>query len=97
MSELRWSGFGTTLQVIASGVLFGVAHVGWGLFAAKVNWSAALGSMAATTIFGILYAIAYVVSRRSLMPVIVGHLMADVLIEPWLVLLALCGAMAPPH
>lgn len=32
MTELSWSGFGVTFQVIASGVLFGIAHAGWGLF-----------------------------------------------------------------
>ncbi|MGA7928549.1 MAG: CPBP family intramembrane glutamic endopeptidase [Candidatus Sulfotelmatobacter sp.] len=97
MNELKWSGFGATVQIIASGVLFGIAHVGWGLFAAKVNWPALLGSVTATTVIGFFYAIAYVASRRSLMPVIVGHLVVDVLIEPWLVLTALAGTMAHAH
>ncbi len=30
MSQLRWSGFGSGVQVIVSAVCFGVAHVGWG-------------------------------------------------------------------
>jgi len=97
MSELKLSGFGGTVQVIASGVLFGIAHVGWGLFSANVNWPVLLGSMVATTVIGILYAIAYVVSNRSLMPVIAGHLLMDVLIEPWLVLAALGGTLAHPY
>ncbi len=29
MNTLRWSGFSVAVQVIASGVCFGVAHVGW--------------------------------------------------------------------
>jgi uncharacterized protein len=97
MSELKWSGFGATVQVIASGVLFGIAHAGWGLFAAKVNWAALFGSIVATTILGLLFAIAYLASRRSLMPVIVGHLIMDLLIEPWLVLTALAGTVVHPH
>ena len=84
-------------EVIASGVLFGVAHAGWGGFTAKVNWSATAGVVASTAVLGALYAIAYLASRRSLMPVTFGHLVMDVLLEPWLVLAALSGAAANSH
>ena len=94
MSELKWSGLGPAVQVIASGILFGIAHVGWGLLTTNINWAVAFGSIMATAVLGMLYAIAYLVSRRSLMPVIVGHMTADILIEPWLVLAALSGAGA---
>src|ERR1700687_4087329 len=97
MTELSWSGLGVTFQVIASGVLFGIAHAGWGLFSEKVNWPALFGSIAATTSVGLLYAIAYVASRRSLTPVIAGHVIMHVLIEPWLLLTALAGTIALLH
>lgn len=97
MTELKWSGFGATVQVIAAGLLFGVAHSGWGLLSSNVNWPALIGSVVATSILGLAFAIAYLASRRSLMPVIVGHLIMDVLIEPWLVLSALAGAMGHVH
>ncbi|HTU46517.1 MAG TPA: CPBP family intramembrane glutamic endopeptidase [Bryobacteraceae bacterium] len=94
MGELKWSGLGPAVQVIASGILFGVAHVGWGLLTTNINWAVAFGSITATAVLGILYAIAYLVSRRSLMPVVVGHMTADILLEPWLVLAALSAARA---
>jgi uncharacterized protein len=94
MSELNWSGFSTTVQVLASGFLFGFAHVGWGLFGGKAQLGAALGAMITTGILGVLYAITYVASRRSLMPSIAGHGLLDLLIEPWLVLTALTGVLS---
>jgi len=97
MSELRWSGFGTTVQVIASGVLFGIAHFGWGLVSGKIDWPALAGAVIATTILGLMYAITYRVSRYSLMPVIAGHLVMDVIIEPWLLLAAVTGVMGHSH
>jgi len=97
MSELKWSGFGATVQVVASGFLFGVAHVGWGLLTAKIDLAALFGSIVATGVIGLLFAVTYVASRRSLMPVIAGHMITDVLIEPWLVLTALGGTMTYPR
>jgi uncharacterized protein len=97
MNQLRWSGFGATFQVIASGVLFGVAHVGWGLLAAKPQWDAAIGAMFATSILGIAYALIYLGSRRSLMPVIVGHSLMDLFIEPRLVMITLAGTTTHMH
>jgi len=97
ISELEWARLGPVLQVIASGVLFGIAHSGWGLFSGHVNWPALIGSVSATTIMGLAFAIAYLASRRSLMPVITGHLVMDCLIEPWLILTAMTGVMTHPH
>lgn len=97
MSELRWSGFGRAVQVIASGVLFGISHTGWGLFSRNINWPAIIGSVSATAILGAAYALAYLASRNSLMPVIAGHVITDILIEPWLLLAAMSGRMTGPH
>jgi len=97
MSELGWSGFGPVVQVIASGVLFGISHTGWGLFSGNINWPAIIGSISATAILGAAYAVAYRASRNSLMPVIAGHAITDILIEPWLLLAAVSGAMTDPH
>jgi CAAX protease family protein len=97
MSELEWSRLGPAVQVIAAGLLFGIAHSGWGLFSGRVSWPALIGSVTATTILGLAFAVAYLASRRSLMPVIAGHLVMDLLIEPWLLLAAMTGAMTHPH
>jgi membrane protease YdiL (CAAX protease family) len=44
--------------------------------------------MAATAILGLMMAVTYLASARSLMPAIVAHGIIDVLIEPWLLLYA---------
>jgi membrane protease YdiL (CAAX protease family) len=97
MSELEWSRLGPAVQVTAAGLLFGIAHSGWGLFSGQVNWPALTSSVTATTILGLAFAIVYLASRRSLMPVIAGHLVMDLLIEPWLLLAAMTGVMTRPH
>lgn len=96
MSELKWSGFGSAVQATVSAVLFGVAHVGWGFLSGKVSWAVLLGSLVPATVLGLLFAIAYLLGRRSLLPVIAGHCVIDLLIEPWLVLTALGAAMPHP-
>jgi membrane protease YdiL (CAAX protease family) len=97
MSELEWSRLGPAVQVIAAGLLFGIAHSGWGAFSGRVNWPALIGSVTATTILGLAFAIVYLASRRSLMPVIAGHLVMDVVIEPWLLLASTAAVMRQPH
>jgi membrane protease YdiL (CAAX protease family) len=97
ITELCESGFGRFMQVLASGVLFGFAHIGWGLIGGKVHVAAFAGAFLSTSVLGILYALTYLASRRSLMPVVAGHVIMDVLIEPWLVLAALSGTIVSPH
>lgn len=89
MSELSWAGASRVTQVLASGLLFGLAHVGWttlgtGLF---------LATVIPTSVLGMLYAGIYLIGGRSLTPVIVSHAVTDMIIEPWLVLAALSGAL----
>ncbi len=97
MNQLKWSGFGSTVQVVLSGVCFGVAHVGWGLLAAKPQVGMAVGAMVTTSILGVLYALVYLSSRRSLLPVILGHSVMDLLIEPWLVMVTLGATTSHLH
>ena len=52
-----------------------------------------LGSAGATMVAGALYGALYLVSGRSLMPAIVSHALTDFVIEPWLILAALEGAL----
>jgi membrane protease YdiL (CAAX protease family) len=51
----------------------------------------AVGAMTATAILGLMMAITYLASARSLMPAIVAHGIIDVLVEPWLLLYAITG------
>lgn len=97
MSELKWAGLGGTVQVIASGILFGISHSGWGLFSSHADWRVLIGSVIGTAVLGGALAIAYLASRRSMMPVVTCHLVMDLLIEPWLILTALSAARVLPH
>lgn len=97
MTELKNAGFGPVVQVLASGLLFGFAHVGWGLLSPGHHAAVLIASMVTTAVLGALYAVAYLASRRSLMPVIAGHFVMDLLIEPWLVLTTLAAASAALH
>jgi membrane protease YdiL (CAAX protease family) len=46
------------------------------------------GAVIGTSIFGLFCAGVYLLSRRSLMPVIACHGLVDFVIEPWLFMLA---------
>jgi hypothetical protein len=93
MSALSWAGIGRVAQVVASGLLFGLAHVGWTSLGATFDPRLVLGTMAPTAVLGMLYACIYLVGKRSLTPVIASHVVTDVIIEPWLLLAALSGGL----
>jgi membrane protease YdiL (CAAX protease family) len=92
MTQARDAGLPVALQVILSAVLFGLAHVGWGGLTGHLEIWPMIAAMAATMILGALLAVAYLASRRSLMPVIAGHAAIDMAIEPWLLLFMVSGA-----
>jgi len=93
MTELAWSGAGRVSQMVAAAVIFGFAHARWASLGQGFDPGVLLGTVGATTMAGALYGALYLVGRRSLMPAIVSHACTDFLIEPWLVLLALEGAL----
>jgi hypothetical protein len=93
MSVLSWAGVGRVAQVLASGLLFGLAHVGWTTLGSAFDPRLLLGPVISTTVLGILYSGIYLLGGRSLMPVIVSHTVTDVIIEPWLLLAALSEAL----
>lgn len=78
-------------QLLLSGVLFGVAHGVWGLLkgSVRIAWEATK----ATTGLGLLLAALYLLSDRSLAPVITAHFLLTALIEPWLIV----GVMQRPE
>jgi hypothetical protein len=80
-------------QVLGSGLLFGLAHVGWTMLGAAFDPRLFLGTVISTAFLGMVYAGIYLVGGRSLTPVIVSHTITDVIIEPWLLLAALSGAL----
>jgi uncharacterized protein len=93
MSALSWAGIGRVTQVLASGLLFGLAHVGWATLGAAFDPRVFWGTLIPTAVLGMLYAGVYLLSRRSLTPVIVSHTITDMIIEPWLLLGALSGTL----
>ena len=82
---------GVIVQIIISGLAFGLAHGVWGLMGKSVR--AAIGATVATGILGIGLAIIFVVSGRNLAPCIISHFLINLLIEPGLVLAATRGEM----
>lgn len=91
MTETRDAGFAAPWQVLASAVLFGCAHFGWGSLGGHLQIGFALGAVLATLLLGALLALIYLASRRSLMPAIAAHALIDIVIEPWLILFAVTG------
>jgi membrane protease YdiL (CAAX protease family) len=82
---------GIMLQIIGSGLAFGLAHGVWGLMGKSVR--AAIGATVATGCLGIALAIVFVASGRNLAPCIISHFLINLLIEPGLVLAATRGEM----
>jgi membrane protease YdiL (CAAX protease family) len=89
MTELAWAGFGKTAQVIISAILYGLVHSAWGFTSGMFTMQMMGGAIIGTAVFGVFCSTVYLVSRRSLMPVIVGHAAIDFVIEPWLFIVAL--------
>jgi membrane protease YdiL (CAAX protease family) len=82
---------GIMLQIIGSGLAFGLAHGVWGLMSKSIR--ATIGATVATGSLGIGLAIVFVVSGRNLAPCIISHFLINLLIEPGLVLAATRGEM----
>jgi membrane protease YdiL (CAAX protease family) len=90
MDMLISGGFAPILQVIISGVAFGLAHTSWTLFA-KRDFKATLPAIMSTSILGIFLAIIYLAGGRNLGPCIFAHVLINIVIEPWLMLSAVSG------
>ncbi len=91
MDWIERSGGAETVQVIASGLSFGLMHIVWG--GLKGNWTAAIGSVVATSLLGLGLAGVYLIGDRNLAPCIVSHFLVTALIEPGLLIAALSGGM----
>ena len=90
------SGFAPILQVIISGVTFGLAHTSWTLLA-KRDFKATLPAILSTTFLGIFLAIIYLAGGRNLGPCIFAHGLINIVIEPWLMLSAVSGKWRTQH
>jgi hypothetical protein len=89
MDMLMSRGVAPILQVIISGIVFGLAHTSWIL--AKGDFKFTLPAILSTSGLGILLAIIYLLGGRNLGPCIFAHVMINVVIEPWLMLSSVSG------
>ena len=94
MDSLRDHGAAAWLQVLLSGVCFGLLHGIWALFGGK--WRIGLGAVIATGLLGAALAIVYLIGGRSLAPCVSAHFLLSALAEPGLVLAAVGGDMGRP-
>ena len=91
MDGLQNIGIGAVLQIILSGVAFGLVHGIWALF--RGSWRAGLGAITATGILGAALGVVYIVGSRSLAPCVTAHFWINVFSEPGLMLAAIRGEM----
>jgi membrane protease YdiL (CAAX protease family) len=84
MDYLNAQDFSVILEVIISGLAFGIIHLLWGI----KNIKAGVNAFISTSILGFALAIVYLVSERSLAPCIVAHFIITALIEPGLLIAA---------
>ena len=91
MDELMGAGWPAVVQVVASGLIFGLAHLIWGIMTRRV--SVGVGTMVATGTLGTALGIVYVVGDRSLAPVIVSHFIVTATIQPGITFAAFGGQM----
>jgi membrane protease YdiL (CAAX protease family) len=89
-------GFNPILQVIISGVAFGLVHTSWTLLT-KRGFKATLPAILSTSILGIFLAIIYLAGGRNLGPCIFAHVLINIVIEPWLMLSAVSGKWRNPE
>jgi hypothetical protein len=92
MDSLQAAGLGVILQILLSGVIFGVSHGIWALF--RGSWQAGAGAITATGILGTALAIVYILGGRSLAPCVTAHFLLNLFAEPGLVLAAVRGEMS---
>jgi membrane protease YdiL (CAAX protease family) len=85
MDYLQEEGFGNFIQIIISGLAFGLAHLVWGGKAL----SAAINATFYTFFLGAGLALVYIISDRNLALCIVAHAIVTGLIEPGLIKSAL--------
>jgi uncharacterized protein len=80
MAEFAKAGYGKLMQVLIPGLAFGLAHAGY-LNQGLLPW---LGIVLPTAFLGMMWGIAYLFGRRSLVPTVVAHFLNDATALPWI-------------
>jgi membrane protease YdiL (CAAX protease family) len=87
MDLIMGLGFGVVIQVLISGIVFGLSHIMWGLFGTEKQFSK--GAFIATTLLGFGLGIIYLIGDRNIGPSIISHSVINIIVEPWLMLAAI--------
>lgn len=88
MTEFANAGYGKVMQVLIPGLAFGLAHAGY-LNQGLLVW---LGIMLPTMFLGMMWGIAYLLGRRSLVPALTAHFLNDATALPWIVFFMVTAA-----
>ncbi len=91
MDEILGPSWPTMVQVVASGLIFGLAHGIWGIMTRR--FAVGIGTMIATGTLGTVLAVIYVVGNRSLAPIILAHFNITATIQPGITFAAFTGQM----
>lgn len=95
MDRVFGAGGGSVMQILASALIFGLAHGIWGIVTG--NLVAGIGATIATGTVGAALAMVYLVGGRSLAPVITSHFIIDAVIQPGIMFAAFSGQMPRPE
>src|SRR4029077_6724547 len=80
MTEFAKAGYGKAIQLLIPGLAFGLSHASY-LNQGLLVW---LGIAVPTAFLGMMWGIAYLLGRRSLLPTIVAHFLNDATALPWI-------------
>lgn len=80
MTEFANAGYSKAMQVLIPGLAFGLSHAGY-LSQGFLPW---LGLMLPIAFIGMMWGIAYLLGRRSLVPTIVAHFLNSATAVPWI-------------
>jgi membrane protease YdiL (CAAX protease family) len=80
MTDFLKAGYGKGVQVFIPGLAFGLSHAGF-LSQGFLPW---LGIAAPVAFIGMMWGVAYLLGRRSLVPAVVAHFLNDATALPWI-------------
>ena len=92
MTEFANAGYNKVAQVLIPGIAFGLSHAGY-LNQGFLPW---LGIVIPTAFIGMMWGVAYLLGRRSLLPAIVAHFLNDATALPWIAFFMVTGALGRP-
>jgi hypothetical protein len=95
MDILMSRGVEAILQVIISGIAFGLAHTAWILFKGEIKFT--FSAFLSTSLLGIFLAIIYLVGGCNLDPCIFSHVLINTIIEPWFIVSSVSRNKTPDN